>query len=141
MSRRLFQIINGALALLTIVLAGASLALGTSSPIYGSSEMPLNPSLDSNLRFMGGMGLGLGLCLLWTLPSIERRGTVFRVVWLCALLGGVGRLISFAAVGSPPVPLVVFTVIEVPGVPLLIWWQYRIEKAWHANQVLAEHDR
>jgi hypothetical protein len=122
------------LALLTIVLAGASMIFGSNNPVYGTDAVPAIASLDSNLRFMGGMGLGLGLVLLWILPSIERRGTVFRVVWLCALLGGIGRLVSLAVVGTPPMPLIVFTIIEVPGVPMLIFWQNRVERAWDISR-------
>ena len=97
--------------------------LGTNSPIYGSAVVPALPALDSNLRFAGGMGLGLAVALLWITPRIERHGTIFRLVWICALLGGLGRLVSVALVGRPPIPMLVFTLIEVPGVPVLIWWQ------------------
>jgi hypothetical protein len=123
MSRRLLQVTNLILALLTIFLAGASVIFGTNSPIYGSSVISAIPALDSNLRFAGGMGLGLGVALVWITPRIERHTTVFRLVWICALLGGLGRLVSYALVGQPPMPMLVFTLIEVPGAPLLIWWQ------------------
>jgi hypothetical protein len=127
-SRLLLQITNVVLALLTVGLAGASFILGTDSPIYGGS-VPNIPALDSNLRFMGGLGLGLGFALLWITPTIEKRGTIFRVVWLCALAGGIGRLVSAYIVGVPPTPMIVFALIEVPGVPLLIYWQHRVAAA------------
>jgi hypothetical protein len=38
-----------------------------------------------------------------------------------------------AVTGSPPVPLVIFTFIEVPGVPLLIYWQNQIAKGSTPN--------
>lgn len=133
MSRLMLQILNAALAIITIMLAGASLLLGADSPVYGSEVIPQLPSLDSNLRFMGGMGLGLGLALLWITPRIEKQGKIFQVVWICALLGGIGRIISFAMVGLPPLPLVIFTIIEVPGVPLLIYWQVQVAKSYKAS--------
>ena len=126
MSRRLLQITNLILAILTIGLAGASLVFGVHNPIYDFKEVIENPALDSNLRFMGGMGLGLGLALLWITPAIEKYSLVFRIIWISALLGGVGRLISIYFVGNPPLPMVIFTVIEVPLVPLLIYWQQRV---------------
>ena len=125
LSRTALQIVNVILAILTVFLGGASLFLGVESPVYPDDLMKV-PSLDSNLRFLGGLGVGLGLTLLWLTPSIERRTVLFRAIWLCALAGGIGRLISAAVVGLPPTPMIVFTAIEVPAVPLLIYWQYRV---------------
>lgn len=127
MSKTLLQAVNATLGALTVGLAAMSLALGARSPIYGGG-VPRLPALDSNLRFFGGMGVGLGLILLWITPSIERRTTLFRAVWGCALLGGIGRLVSMAVVGRPPLPMIVFTAIEVPLVPLLVLWQGRLAR-------------
>lgn len=128
MSRTALQAVNVFLALLTIFLGGASLALGAGSPVY-PDELAVIPTLDSNLRFFGGVGVGLGVSLLWITPAIEKHGTIFRILWLCALAGGIGRIISAFVVGLPPVPVLVFTAIEVPGVPLLIFWQMKVAKA------------
>ncbi len=126
MSRRLLQTVNLVLGLATIALASMSLAFGAASPVYSDAGIPNVPVLDSNLRFFGGMGLGLGVILVWITPSIERRTLLFRAVWVCALLGGIGRLVSWAAVGAPPLPMIVFTLIEVPLVPVLLYWQHRV---------------
>ncbi|KAA3608747.1 MAG: DUF4345 domain-containing protein [Planctomycetota bacterium] len=129
MSRTWLQIINGLLAILTLALGASSMAFGAKSPIYASAEIPSLPVLDSNLRFFGGMGVGLALALLWILPTIEQRTVIFRVIWLAAFIGGLGRILSFFLVGSPPLPLLVFTVLEVPAVPLLLYWQSQVAKA------------
>ncbi len=34
-----------------------------------------------------------------------------------------------AAVGTPPALMVALTLVEVPAVPFLIFWQYRVERA------------
>ncbi len=128
MSRTLLQIVNAILGFATVALAAMSLFLGVNSPVYQGAEIPPLAALDSNLRFLGGMGLGLGAILLWIIPTIERRTHLFRAVWLCALAGGIGRLISMAAVGSPPLPMIVFTAIEVPLVPILIFWQASVAR-------------
>jgi hypothetical protein len=90
MSRKLLQATNVVLSLITIIIAGASFIPGINSPIYGSDAIPPILSLDSNLRFMGGLGLGLGFALLWITPTIEKQVPLFRLIWICALLGGKG---------------------------------------------------
>lgn len=126
MSRRALQIVTGLLGLATVALGGVQLVFGVRSPLYAAANLPAFPILDSNLRFFGGMALGLGLILLWILPTIERQIALFRAVWVCAMLGGIGRLVSVAIVGSPSHLLVGFTVLEVVGAPVLMYWQYRI---------------
>ncbi len=128
MKRTLLQIVNGILGLATVALAAMTLFLGVHSPVYQGAEIPPLAALDSHLRFFGGMGLGLGAILLWITPAIERRTHLFRAVWPCALAGGIGRLISMVAVGSPPLPMIVFTAIEVPLVPILIVWQANVAR-------------
>jgi uncharacterized protein YjeT (DUF2065 family) len=80
MSRRLLQIATGLLALVPIV-TGAITMLGTGDPLYASSDIPALPVLDSNLRFFGGLWLGLGVALYWLLPRIERETALFRTIW------------------------------------------------------------
>jgi hypothetical protein len=86
-SRRLLQITKVILAVLTIGLAGNSIIFGVQHPIYGLNVVPESAALDSNPRFMGGLGLGLGLVLLWLIPAIEKHGLLFRTIWIAALLG------------------------------------------------------
>lgn len=104
-------------------------ALGVNSPVYGSLARLGSPVLDGNLRFFGGMGLGLGLLLLWILPRIERETDLYRAFWFCAFVGGLGRLISIAVVGSPPALFVGITALEVGGAPVFIYWQHRVAVA------------
>jgi hypothetical protein len=106
---------------------------GVGSPLYAPANLPELPILDSNLRFFGGMGLGLGLILLWIVPAIERHAILFRAVWFCAFLGGIGRLISVAVVGSPSDLLVVFTSLEIVGASLFVYWQHRVAIGHHTQ--------
>lgn len=126
MSRRLLQAINGLVAVATIGLGGTQLVRGVGHPAYAALALPPSPILDSNLRFFGGMGLAMGLLLLWVLPRIGRRTVAFRIFWLVALTGGIGRLLSLGLVGPPPGFVMGITVLEIVGAPLLIYWQSRV---------------
>ncbi|GEC55813.1 uncharacterized protein YjeT (DUF2065 family) [Bradyrhizobium japonicum] len=128
MGRRALQIATALLALVPI-LTGIITMLGVSDPLYASSGVPTLPVLDSNLRFFGGVWLGLGLALVWLVPRIESEGVLFRVVWGGIFLGGIGRLLSMLMVGLPPLPFVGFTALEVIGAPLFVYWQHLVAKA------------
>lgn len=126
MGKLLLQSLTGLVGVLTLALGGMGLALGTQSPIYRDIGLPKSPILDSNLRFFGGLAIGLGIVLLYSIVNIEDRTMLFRVSWGLAFAGGLGRLISLFAVGSPSTPLLVFTIIEVVGAPIFIIWQSKL---------------
>jgi hypothetical protein len=85
--------------------------------------------LDTNLRFFSGVWLGLGLALLWLVPSIERQTILFRAVWGVIFVGGIGRVLSMVAVGTPPASFVFFTLLEIIGAPVFVYWQHRVAQA------------
>jgi uncharacterized protein YjeT (DUF2065 family) len=130
MSRRLLQIMTGLLALVPVV-TGMITMLGTGDPLYASSDIPALPVLDSNLRFFGGVWLGLGIALFWLLPRIERETVLFRTVWGAIFLGGIGRALSILLIDAPPIPFIGFTALELVGAPLFIYWQHRVAAARH----------
>jgi hypothetical protein len=127
MNKRGLQIATGLLGVIP-VLTGIITMFGLSDPIYAAAKIPANPLLDSNLRFFGGVWLGLGLALYWLFPSIDKQTVLFRVLWGMIFLGGIGRLLSMVLVGAPPLPFVGFTAPEIIGAPFFIWWQARLER-------------
>jgi uncharacterized protein YjeT (DUF2065 family) len=128
MSRRLLQILTGLLALVPIV-TGIITMLGVRDPLYASTDIPELPVLDSNLRFFGGVWLGLGIALLWLVPRIERETALFRAIWGAIFLGGIGRALSMLLIDLPPAPFIGFTILELVGAPLFIYWQSRVAAA------------
>jgi hypothetical protein len=128
MSKRLLQVATAILGLVPLA-TGVVTMFGLGDPVYESAGLPAFPLLDSNLRFFGGVWLGLGIALLWLIPSIERRAALFRVIWGAIFLGGLGRFLSIVVVGVPPAPFVGFTVLELFGAPLFIYWQHRVAQA------------
>jgi uncharacterized protein YjeT (DUF2065 family) len=127
MNKRWLQIATGLLGVIPVV-TGIITMFGLSDPIYAAAKIPANTLLDSNLRFFGGVWLGLGLALYWLIPSIDRQTVLFRVLWGMIFLGGVGRLLSMMFLGAPPLPFVGFTALEIIGAPFFIWWQARLER-------------
>jgi hypothetical protein len=124
---RFFQAICAVLGLIPI-LTGALTMMGLHNPEYRAAGVPMHVLLDSNLRFYGGVWLGLGLVWLWMLPRLRTETLLFRAISLAIFVGGVGRLIAMFAVGWPPVPFIAFTALEIVGMPLLVWWQHTLRQ-------------
>jgi hypothetical protein len=110
------------------VLTGIIAMFGLSDPLYASAGIPSNATLDSNLRFFGGIWLGVGLSLYLLIPNIEKQTLLFRVLWGMIFLGGIGRLASMLFLALPPLPFIGFIVLEIVGAPFFIWWQARLAK-------------
>ena len=125
MSRKALQIATGVLGLVPL-LTGLIGMTGVSDPIYAAARVPADPLLDSNLRFFAGVWFGLGVAILWLVPRIESQTVLFRVVWGAIFVGGIGRLLSMILIGMPPLPFVAFTLLEIVGAPLFIYWHYRV---------------
>ena len=133
MSKRKLQVATAILAAVP-VLTGLLAMTGLDDPLYASAHLPRDATLDSNLRFYAGVWLGLGLAAFWLLPRIERETTLFRALWLMIFVGGLGRLTSLLLAGMPFPPFIGFTVLEVAGAPLFVWWQQRVAQAAGAAQ-------
>ena len=132
MSRRILQAATAILSLIPIVTGIITMA-GVGDPLYAALGLPRSPLLDSNLRFFGGVWLGLGLAMLYLVPSIERQTVLFRLLWGAVFLGGVGRALSAVFVGLPPVPFIGFTVLEIVGAPLFVLWQKQVESSYRSK--------
>ena len=128
MNKRKLQIATAVLALIPTI-TGVLGMTGITDPLYGDLAMPQDATLDSNLRFLSGVWLGLGLTAFWLLPRIERETNLFRACWLMIFIGGIGRLLSQALTGTPLPPFIVVTVLEIIGAPLFIGWQHRVARA------------
>jgi hypothetical protein len=127
MNKRGLQIATAVLGAIP-VLTGIITMLGLGDPIYASAGIPANALLDSNLRFFGGVWLGLGIALYWLIPNIEKQTVLFRVLWGMIFLGGIGRLLSMVFLALPPLPFIGFTALEIIGAPFFIVWQARLSR-------------
>jgi hypothetical protein len=127
--RRLLLRISTAILALVPASTGIISMRGVRDPLYRPLHLPEIPVFDSNLRFFGGVWLGLGLAMLWTVPSIEQQDTLLRWLWAAVFLGGVGRLISWLVIGAPPRPIIGFLILELAGAPLFIYWPSHVAQS------------
>jgi Domain of unknown function (DUF4345) len=125
MNKRNLQIITFILALVPTITGLIGLT-GINDPIYGDLTKSNNILLDSNLRFFSGVWLGVGIALFSIIKTIDTQTQIFRIVWGCIFLGGLGRLLSIIFVGTPPIPFIGFTILEIVGAPIFIYWQKKI---------------
>jgi Domain of unknown function (DUF4345) len=128
MHKKPLQITISILGLIPIITSLIGL-MGVTDPLYVAAGIPRDALLDSNLRFFNGVWLGLGIALFWIVPRIDTETAIYRILWGMIFLGGVGRLLSMAFVGLPPLPFVGFTALEIVGAPLFVWWQHRVNLA------------
>ena len=124
----ILQICSTVLALVPIATGVVSMR-GVRDPLYRPLHLPEVPVFDSNLRFFGGIWLGMGLAFLWMVPTIEQQGALFRWLWVAIFLGGVGRLLSWLIIGTPPRPFIGFLLLEIVGAPVFIYWQWRVAQS------------
>jgi Domain of unknown function (DUF4345) len=127
MNKKTLQIVLSVLGLIPILTGGLDLVVGANAlNLAGAAISPqvlANVVLDSQIRFLGSIWLGLGIVLYWVLPQIEKQTTLFRLLLGIIFLGGIGRSISAFLIGMPPIELIAATVLELIGMPLLILWQ------------------
>lgn len=126
--RRLLQAAM-ALGSLVPLLAGGAGALQGPAMLRGVAP-PVPADLDSHFRYLSGLLLGIGIAFLACLPRIERAGATVRLLGAIVLAGGLARLASLGAVGLPGMEHRLALVMELVATPLLVLWQWRLERRW-----------
>jgi hypothetical protein len=124
-NKRALQIVSALMGTVPVI-TGLVQMMGIHDPLYASLNLPADATLDSNMRFLAGVWLGLGLASWWLVPRITEQTVLFRFLWLMIFLGGIGRLVSMASVGLPLTPFIAFTALEILGAPLFVYWQHRV---------------
>jgi hypothetical protein len=89
---------------------------------------PLPVDLDSHYRYLSGLLFGLGLAFASCIPTIERRGRLFRTLGAIVIAGGLARLVSLLRVGPPSAGHIFGLFMELGAVPLLLLWQARVAR-------------
>ena len=85
-------------------------------------------SLDSHVRYLSGLLLGIGLAFWSFIPTIQRRTTEARLLTAIVFLGGLARLYGALRMGLPSSPMTFGLVMELVVTPLLCLWQGRVAR-------------
>ncbi len=107
------------------VLAGLGGALLGASMTGGG---PPDVSLDSHVRYLSGLLLGIGLAFWEAIPQIERRANRVRLLTAIVFLGGLMRLIGIIFVAVPGHSMIFGVCMELVVTPLICLWQTRVAR-------------
>ena len=128
MERRALQV--------AILLAGIVPVFGGGSGVF-RGEAAFGPwagaGEDSQMRYLSGLLLAIGLAFWACVPTIERRGEIVRLLTAVVLVGGLARLGGLLAVGDPG-RLRWALVMELVVTPLLCLWQARVSRLGAATR-------
>ncbi len=119
----LIALLTGAMDVIVGVAGQANIGVGA------AAAAPLDPVLDSQVRFLGAVWLGLGAVQLFCLGDLRRYGAILQLCFAIVVLGGIGRVLSLIQVGQPtsgtgPSFILLALAIELVLVPLA-WVTFR----------------
>lgn len=119
----LIALLTGAMDVIVGVAGQANIGVGA------AAAAPLDPVLDSQVRFLGAVWLGLGAVQLFCLGDLRRYGAILQLCFAIVMLGGIGRVLSLIQVGQPksgtgPSFILAALAIELVLVPLA-WLTFR----------------
>jgi hypothetical protein len=93
-----------------------------------TGEIAFAPSLDSHVRYLSGLLLGIGLAFWEAIPQIERHTARIRLLTAIVALGGLVRLVGLVAVARPDRVMQSAVVMELVVTPLICLWQARVAR-------------
>ena len=125
-SKKLLQISLGISALAPILTGLLGMA-GIDNPIYMHFEKPRGLLLDSNLRFLNGLSVAIGIYPLFIIADITRKTGELRIICFAIFVGAIGRLLSIVSYGLPPFPFNFFVFFEAALPPIFVFWQSKIK--------------
>lgn len=104
-----------------IGIALSHLFFGTSTIIGGG---PVNATIDSDMRFYALLFVGFGAGFIWAAQDMDARAGVVNVLGALFFLGGLARLLAWAATGEPNWFYVLMIPVELI-IPVVNWFLLR----------------
>lgn len=117
------------------LLAGLAGAIEGATMVRGMADRAVLPDLDSHMRYLSGLLLGIGIAFASCIPRIERAGPTMRLLGAIVVVGGLARASSYLAVGVPGLEHRLALAMELGAVPLLVLWQWRLERRWARGSI------
>lgn len=122
LERRLLQIVVALAGLVPFAAGLAGGLLGSGMAGTGIADA----SLDSHIRYLSGLLLGIGLAFWAAIPTIERQTARVRLLTAIVFLGGLMRLLGIFTHAVPGPPMLFGLGMELAVTPLICLWQGRI---------------
>ncbi len=85
--------------------------------------------IDSEMRFYAVLWMAYGWAALWVARALPKRMDLLRLMLGIFWLGGVGRVISYLAIGAPHPLFIVLMWVEIALAPVLMALSYSNAKA------------
>lgn len=123
--RRLLQLVVAIACLVPLSIGGEGVLRG---PGFLGHPPVVPTDLDSHFRYISGIFFGVGIAFATCIPHIEAKGARFRLFGALVVMGGLARLLSRIEVGTPSLGHQLGLAMELGVVPVLMLWQWRIEK-------------
>ncbi|MCR9122439.1 MAG: DUF4345 domain-containing protein [Phyllobacteriaceae bacterium] len=122
--RSVFRLAVFVLAFVPVSAGLAGALLGAGLPGLEASAGAVN--LDSHMRYLSGLLLGIGLAFWSTVARPAIRLDRFRLLAVIVIIGGVARLLSVLLAGWPAAPHVAALAMELAVTPALLAWSMRL---------------
>jgi hypothetical protein len=124
--KRRLQWVTGFLSLFPL-LSGILGLTGIDNPLY-RTELHDDIILDSNLRFLNAMSVGVAVSLYLLLRNLQNETTAFRLLMGIILCGAAGRLLSICVYSYPSLPFILIVFVELISPLVLVYWQNKIKE-------------
>jgi hypothetical protein len=124
--RRCLQIAIALASLVPISAGLAGAAFGASFTNWLDDTAYFGSALDSHVRYLSGLLLGIGIAFLTTVPEIETHARRFMLLTLIVFAGGLARLAGVIVSGPPHRGMLFALAMELVVTPLLWAWQKRL---------------
>jgi hypothetical protein len=115
-----------------ILLALVPVLAGIAGVVYGLRIFDMHAGVsrdgDSQVRYLSGLLVAIGLGFWSTVPSIDAQGARFRLLTALVLIGGFARLYALARSGLPAGSMLAGLALELVVTPSLAIWREGLER-------------